>query len=64
MSKRLVDTDDDALLAAQSELGTKTIRDTINESLRRVTNGRQERVSAALDHLGAAELDDRSDAWR
>jgi Arc/MetJ family transcription regulator len=64
MSKHLIDLDEAALTAARAELGTVTIKDTVNEALRRTTEQRRPRVSAALDMLSAAELGDRSDAWR
>ena len=64
MTKHLIDVDDTALGAARVELGTITIKDTVNEALRRVTRGREVRVGAMLDHLAAADLHDREDAWR
>lgn len=64
MSKHLVDLDEDALSAARAELGTMTIKDTVNEALRRATHQRRPRVSAALDVLGDVDLGDRADAWR
>ena len=64
MAKHLVDLDEAALSAARVELGTTTIKDTINEALRRSTTRRERRVSTALDLLAEASLDDRSDAWR
>ncbi len=64
MSKHLVDLDEDALGAARAELGTTTIKDTVNEALRRASKQRRPRVVIALDTLAAAELDDRADAWR
>ena len=64
MAKHLVDLDEEALGAARSELGTTTIRETVNEALRRVGARREHRVAAALDRLAAAHLDDRADAWR
>ncbi len=64
MSKHLVDLDEDALSAARAELGTATIKDTVNEALRRTIEQRHPRVVAALDTLAAAVLDDRADAWR
>jgi Arc/MetJ family transcription regulator len=63
VSKHLIDLDEDALSAARA-LGTVTIKDTVNEALRRTTQLRRPRVSAALDILGAADLRDRADAWR
>jgi Arc/MetJ family transcription regulator len=64
MSKRLVDIDDSVLEAAQAELGTPTIKATVNEALRRAGAGRTEGVREALDVLAAASLPDRADAWR
>lgn len=64
MAKHLVDLDEEALGAARAELGTTTIRDTVNEALRRATSQRARSVAAALDRLAAAELPDRDDAWR
>lgn len=64
MSKHLVDLDEEALRAARTELGTTTIKDTVNEALRRASEQRRPRVVAALDTLAATELDDRADAWR
>ncbi len=64
MSKHLIDLDEDALSAARAELGTVTIKDTVNQALRLASEQRRPRVSAALDTLGAADLRDRDDAWR
>jgi Arc/MetJ family transcription regulator len=64
MSKHLIDLDEDALSAARAELGTATIKDTVNEALRRATEQRSPRISAALDLLSTAGLGDRADAWR
>jgi Arc/MetJ family transcription regulator len=64
VSKRLIDIDDDALSAAQAELGTRTIKDTVNEALRQVVGDRTHRVAVALDVLAEANLNDRSQAWR
>jgi len=64
MTKRLVDIDDGALNAARHELGTRTIKDTVNEALRLVTGAREEAVARALDVLAEVPLSDRSDAWR
>lgn len=64
MSKHLVDLDEEALSAARTELGTTTIKDTVNEALRRTIEQRRPRVVAALDTLAEAVLDDRADAWR
>lgn len=64
MSKHLVDIDEDKLSAARAELGTSTIKDTVNEALRRASVRRASRITSALDVLAGAELDDRADAWR
>ena len=64
MSKHLVDIDEEILRAAQAELRTRTIRDTVNEALRRATTGRDRRVGKALDRLASARLKDRDEAWR
>jgi len=64
MAKHLIDLDEDRLGAARAELGTSTIKDTVNEALRLATTQREERVSEALDVLAGADLDDRVDAWR
>lgn len=64
MAKRLVDIDEKALAAARAELGTKTLKDTVNEALRRVAPGRERRVLKALETLARAKLRDRTSAWR
>ena len=64
MTKRLIDVDDAALDAARAELGTRTIKDTVNEALRRAATARQSKLDQALDVLASADLDNRSTAWR
>jgi len=64
MGKHLVDIDEDLLQAARAELGTATIRDTVNEALRSSTAPRDDRVHGALDVLATADLADREQAWR
>jgi hypothetical protein len=64
VAKHLVDLDEARLGAARAELGTTTIKDTVNEALGLVSMERAQRVAAALDRLGQADLDDRADAWR
>ncbi len=64
MAKHLIDLDEEMLGAARAELGTTTIKDTVNEALRRVTLRRERRTAAALDVLATARLDDRAGAWR
>ena len=64
MAKHLIDVDEHALSAARAELGTATIKDTVNEALRQAINGRAERVQRSLDVLAEADHGDRTDAWR
>jgi Arc/MetJ family transcription regulator len=64
MAKHLVDLDEDLLSAARAELGTITIKDTVNNALRLATSERARRIAIALDILAAADLGDREDAWR
>jgi len=64
VAKHLVDIDEQTLGAARAELGTTTLKDTVNEALRRAAAPRDERVAAAFDTLAQAALDDREDAWR
>jgi len=64
VGKHLIDLDEKALGATRAELGTTTIKDTVNEALRRATSLRERQVAAALDVLANARLDDRSEAWR
>jgi Arc/MetJ family transcription regulator len=64
MAKHLIDLDEAALGAARAQLGTTTIKDTVNEALRLASAERQNSVRRALDVLEHARLDDRADAWR
>ncbi|MGI8661728.1 MAG: hypothetical protein ACR2LQ_00760 [Acidimicrobiales bacterium] len=64
MAKHLVDIDERALRAARAELGTQTIRDTVNEALDRAGSQRSAEVKRSLDRLARLELDARNDAWR
>jgi hypothetical protein len=64
MAKHLIDLDEQALIAARAELGTATIKDTVNEALKRASARRDRRVASALDLLASADLVDRVDAWR
>jgi Arc/MetJ family transcription regulator len=64
MAKHLIDLDEAALGAARVELGTTTIKDTVNEALRLASAERQDSVRRDLDVLAHARLDDRADAWR
>jgi len=64
VAKHLIDLDEQALGAARAELGTSTIRDTVNEALRRATSQRARFVATALDRLAGVDLPERADAWR
>jgi Arc/MetJ family transcription regulator len=64
MAKHPIDLDEDRLAAPRAELGTTTIKDTVNEALLRATLQRDRRTSDALDVLAKAQLDDRAYAWR
>ncbi len=64
MAKRLVDIDDELLANAQDELGTATIKATVNEALRRVGASRSATIQQALDDLAMMTEFDRADAWR
>ena len=64
VAKHLVDIDEQALSAARAELGTSTIRDTVNEALNLAAGTRSTEVKRALDRLALLELDDREDVWR
>lgn len=64
MAKHLVDIDELALASAQAELGTTTMKDTVNEALRRAGVTRKARVQRALDRLGRRQLQPREEAWR
>jgi Arc/MetJ family transcription regulator len=64
VTKRLIDVDDQALDAARSQLGTSTIKDTVNEALRRAGAERRRDLDAAIKVLSRARLSDRSAAWR
>jgi len=64
VAKHLIELDEKALSAARAELGTATIKDTVNEALRRATSERSRRVTKALEVLSQAGFDDRAEAWR
>jgi Arc/MetJ family transcription regulator len=64
VAKHLVDIDEEALSAARAELGTATMRDTVNEALRRAAGQRTAQVRRSIDRLASLPLDDRADAWR
>jgi Arc/MetJ family transcription regulator len=64
--KHLIDVDEPALEAAKRQLGTSTIKDTVNAALRLAANqdaeGRD--IDAALDRLAQVSFLDRTEAWR
>lgn len=64
MAKHLVDIDEAALRAARAQLGSKTIKETVNSALRQAGDERQRSVKRRLDLLANAELEVREDAWR
>ncbi|MFC5334751.1 hypothetical protein [Mycobacterium branderi] len=64
MAKHLIDIDEQALKMARAELGTTTIKETVNAALRRATSQRAQHVAAALDSLAAGPSEDRAAAWR
>jgi Arc/MetJ family transcription regulator len=64
VTKHLIDLDEDALTSARAQLGTTTIRETINTALRLAGADRRNAVSAALDVHAGADLEDRPEAWR
>jgi Arc/MetJ family transcription regulator len=64
MGKHLVDIDEAALAAAQAELGTASMKDTVNEALRRTIVRRSARVQKSLDRLGQRRRPPREEAWR
>jgi len=64
MPKHLVDIDETALASAQAELGTASMKETVNEALRRAGAGRDSKVREALDRLGRRRPAPREEAWR
>ena len=64
MGKHLVDLDEEALAAARAEMGTTSMKDTVNEALRRASAQRSTKVQKALDRLAQHRLPPREEAWR
>jgi len=64
VAKHLIDIDEGALRAARAELGTRTIKETVNRALRRAGGDDHTRVKRSLDQLARAKLAAREDAWR
>ena len=63
MTKHLVDIDEAALRAARAELGTATIKETVNTALRRASGDSQDAAKRRLDLLADADLAAREEAW-
>jgi Arc/MetJ family transcription regulator len=64
VAKHLVDIDEDALNDAKRELGTGTLKDTVNLALRRAGAQRRVDIKRQLDVLAQADLAPREQAWR
>lgn len=64
MSKHLVDIDERALDAARAEMGTRTIKETVNRALQAVGADRRSTVEWAFAMLAQADVADREQAWR
>lgn len=64
MTKHLVDIDDEVLAAARVELGTETMKQTVNEALRKAGMNRAERLRKAFDTLARIEFVPRDELWR
>lgn len=59
-----MDIDEQALRAARSELGTRTIKDTVNQALSLAGKDRERTIKDALDRLASQDFAPREDAWR
>ncbi|MBA2640088.1 MAG: DUF2191 domain-containing protein [Nocardioidaceae bacterium] len=68
MTKRLIDLDDDLLAAAQRELNTDGVSDTVRSALRQAaTAGARARQLSWLSEGGLEAMgdsDQRADVWR
>ncbi len=64
VGKHLIDIDENALSAAQAQLRTLTMKDTVNTALRQSSVQRSKRVKLALDRLGKRDVELRESAWR
>ena len=64
MAKHLVDIDEEALRSARAQLGTDTIKDTVNLALRQASDEHRRSLSRALDVLARADLAAREQSWR
>ena len=65
--KHLVDLDETLLEQARATLGTRTIKDTVNEALRLAAERKRVELDAAMDELAelvrALPVQDRASAW-
>jgi Arc/MetJ family transcription regulator len=65
--KHLVDVDETLLEQARATLGTRTIKDTVNEALRLAAERKRVELDAAMDELAelvrALPVQDRASAW-
>lgn len=64
MTKHLVDIDEQALREARAQLGSETIKETVNRALALVGGGRRAAVEESIDALAHADLSPREQAWR
>jgi hypothetical protein len=63
VGKHLVDIDEAALRAAKAQLGSATIKETVNRALRQASGDHQQVVNSRLDTLAQSDLSAREDAW-
>ena len=59
-----MDIDETALRSARAELGTRTIKETVNRALRLAGKDRERVVKESLDRLASREFAPRENAWR
>jgi Arc/MetJ family transcription regulator len=65
--KHLVDVDETLLEQARATLGTRTIKDTVNEALRLAADRKRAELDAAMNELAelvrTLPVQDRANAW-
>jgi Arc/MetJ family transcription regulator len=64
VAKHLIDIDEAALREARAELGSKTIKETVNSALRQAGDQHRRSVKRRLDLLAGVDLEAREQAWR
>ena len=64
VAKHLIDIDENALKTARTTLQTGTIKETVNEALRRSGTDHAIRVKQAIDVLAGGKFAERDQAWR